>query len=292
MCYDPYNNKLIALGKKTVFVADPVAGKPNIQTLIQYPQGIAGMALLQNGVGRVAIICNDSSLQLLDYKNTGLSIRKNLDYQPHTLAISPDGKTLFIGGMKHSSTKGGEPVGVVEAVSFAQAGDILTLRALPIANLKPVYSLAIAPDGGRMAIGTAGGNIVLWDRRQEIPVADFQQHTRQSVVYQVLFDKTGRFLISAGADKKVLMRDTESEGSIPARLATTTGWCRWAYLTGGHVLSGGNEKGFWVSSLLAQSLNQLLVEAQTGPLSRKEWQMYMPEDVEYNHFTPDRDTQK
>lgn len=276
--YDRANNLILAAGAKTntVYVAAPTAAEPGLKVLARYPQSISDLLLIPN-TSQVAALCDDGNLYLLDSQNPGFLAKQTVGFRPNAMTLSPDHKKLIVGGTQDGKT------GILTEISFNNNG-FLSLKNIVLPDIAPIYSLALNPTGSQLALGLADGSVQLMNTATQKIEKELLQHEEKSIVYQVLYDKTGRFLISGGADHRVLLSDLQSEGSLPAVLATTEGWCRWVYLSpqGGFVAAGGNDKGIHIAATLSKSLGEIFDDnPQQMPLSKEDWNIYIPKDIPY-----------
>lgn len=69
-----------------------------------------------------------------------------------------------------------------------------------------VLAIALSPDGQRMAWGTAVGDIVLWNYREQIPIRRWKAHTRQ--INGVTFSPDGSLLVSAAENGEITLWDS------------------------------------------------------------------------------------
>jgi WD40 repeat protein len=109
-----------------------------------------------------------------------------------SLALSPDGRTLALGGRDGS-------IRLVDTSRGAVAG------TLPpeVEGDGPIMSLAFDPDGGTLAVGLPHGRIALWSvaaPRRPSPIVHLPGH--DSGVTSLAFDGDGRRL--ASSDDKVV----------------------------------------------------------------------------------------
>ncbi len=115
------------------------------------------------------------------------------------LAFAPDGTRLAVGWSDGR-------VEVVDAASGRTLGGWL-------AHQNQVYDVAFSPDGRLLATGAFNGGgmgndgfdsgLRLWDAASGRQIADLAYHDAQ--VDTVVFSADGRWLISAGADREVLL---------------------------------------------------------------------------------------
>ncbi len=146
----------------------------------------------------------------------------------HAIALTRDGKHVFSAGgdgtvaewtaadLKLVRRYRGA-VGAVRVVAvlrgdtqFVSAGDDRTIRvwdrksgavAASWDAPQPVFTLAVSPDGTRLATGDAAGGLRIWDIAARQEIVHFQAHTK--VVTSVAYTRDGRRVVSGGADGAV-----------------------------------------------------------------------------------------
>jgi WD40 repeat protein len=78
-----------------------------------------------------------------------------------------------------------------------------------------VTSLALSPDGARLAAGTWFGEIILWDAATLELVGMFRAH--DNTIRAVDFDRTGKWLASCSYDQSVRIADASPSGERRTR---------------------------------------------------------------------------
>jgi WD40 repeat protein len=117
--------------------------------------------------------------------------------QPVALAVSPDGRTVAVGGT-------GRTIGLWDLAGGAPVGAPFGLHPAAI------RSLSFSPDGGTLASGdTADGQVRLWDVAARAPVASLAGHI--AGLNEVAFGPDGRTVASAGEDGTVGVWDTDPD---------------------------------------------------------------------------------
>jgi formylglycine-generating enzyme required for sulfatase activity len=116
-------------------------------------------------------------------------------------------------------------------------------------------SVAVSPDGARLAIGTADGSVSLWDAarvgRLGLVPAELRHGDK---VLDLAFRPDGQQLASASADGTVKLWDVSGADPIPTNVATLCGHigavARVAYVPGGELLASAGADGsarlWWV----------------------------------------------
>jgi WD40 repeat protein len=197
------------------------------------------------------------------------------DFHVHSLAFSPDGKTLASGGgtrglclwefpsgkRLHSLEQSGR----FGLVAFAPDGKYLAYTAQGEVRVyrpstgkidqfftrQAVCSLAVSPDGKTVAAGEGGGGVRLWSVTPGKELRLLQG--REELVESVAYSPDGKFLASAGKDGGVCLWDPAS-GTLRRRIFPNgeggRGMLepRLAFAPGGKLLavaSSGGTMSFW-----------------------------------------------
>lgn len=142
----------------------------------------------------------------------------------HSLAFSPDGKLLLLGGEQ----------GMVE---FWQLRKRKKLRAC-VGHEARVFSVAYSPNGNLAASGSADKTIRVWDTAKGKEILSLTGHTDR--VRAVAFSPNGQFLASASFDKTVRLWELPS-GHERYRLSGHTNWVMsLAFSLNGEQLASGS----------------------------------------------------
>jgi WD40 repeat protein len=196
------------------------AGRPSRPRLIQAAP-IAGAAIAPDGRS-VAVSRYEGDVMIYSLRPGGGSriIQRGRGVSFFDLQFSRDGRSLLGAGTDGSvrvwSLHGsGRPVAVhvgrLPLASFTPTGSIVTvangvvrtwspggsqLRALRISHWDPDQAVAISPDGRRIAVGTAGGAVVVYDLLGDAPRV-IGRH-RQGGITAIAFGPNGETVASAG----------------------------------------------------------------------------------------------
>ncbi|MFZ4731447.1 MAG: WD40 repeat domain-containing serine/threonine protein kinase [Pirellulales bacterium] len=139
-----------------------------------------------------------------------------------SLAYGPDGTRL--------ASTGADRTLRLWDVSSEQPATVLTAAA-------PVVTAAIAPDGARIACGTAGGEVIAYDARSLERIHTIAAHS--GAVTALTFLADGRGLLSGGADGRVRIHEADG-GGLRADLPAHEGAVRDVrYLADGRCVSAG-----------------------------------------------------
>ena len=112
-----------------------------------------------------------------------------------TIAMSPDGRTMFIG----------LPQGTVEAWDVGPQKKRLTFSAHKLG----VTALAVSADGRYLATGSLDNSTALWDAATGQLLATFRSHNRP--VWALAFSPDGQTLAAGSCDKQIILN------SVPLR---------------------------------------------------------------------------
>jgi WD40 repeat protein len=129
-----------------------------------------------------------------------------------TTGISPDGRTLALGGDD----------GSVRLLDLA-SGRVRTLRGRHDAA---VSSEAFSPDGRTLATGGEDGTVILWDLKRGGVIESLEGHT--GAVWGSAFAPDGRTLYTASDDSSVIIWDVGGDRRLgrPFRTAIVQARCR------------------------------------------------------------------
>jgi WD40 repeat protein len=154
----------------------------------------------------------------------------SLGQQVFAIALSPDGKTLAIGG------------GYGESV--LQLWDVQgqKVKTSLKQHLKPVCSLAFSPDGSSLASGSFDQTAQLWDLSSCKPTFTLTGHKQN--VRSLAFSPDGKTLAAASRTSDVLLWETKSGKELGA-LKTGIGdnWRAVAFAPDGKGLATGDLRG-------------------------------------------------
>jgi WD40 repeat protein len=119
------------------------------------------------------------------------------------------------------------------------AGQLDTARAVIRGGDAAGRSMAISPDGRRLASGSDDGMLGLWDAPSGAPIARARGH--DAAAWQVLFGPGGRSLASAGHDGLVLIWDGETLDPIRALRGHSAAVLSVAFSPDGRLLASASE---------------------------------------------------
>ncbi|VFN01384.1 MAG: WD40 repeat [Candidatus Kentron sp. G] len=136
----------------------------------------------------------------------------------HAVAFTPDGRELIVGEQKPS----GNHPGAISRMDAATGA----LRWRREGAIDHFWSLALSPDGRRLALG--GGGIQLWDaeagkERAQVPHAHGEEYLVWSVAFAPLEDSAGLTLASGGSDNSVCLWMVKGNGepAVPPTMTET-----------------------------------------------------------------------
>jgi RNA polymerase sigma factor (sigma-70 family) len=109
----------------------------------------------------------------------------------HSVAFSPDGKSLVSGGGERGKW------GVVRIWDVATGKEVAVIKG----HSDVVVSVAVSPDGRRVATASRDGTVALWDLAQGRQLASMRGHT--GVAFCVAFSADAKRLASAGGEEFV-----------------------------------------------------------------------------------------
>jgi WD40 repeat protein len=125
------------------------------------------------------------------------------------LAISPDGKTLIVGGGSWDEVKRG----VVAAWDLATGKPRWSVTQ----NVAAVWGLAFSPDGQTLALACLDGTLRLYDPATGKENAVLRGHVERAL--GVVFTPNGKTLISSGHDNTIRRWDVASRRQTAQRAA-------------------------------------------------------------------------
>jgi len=173
----------------------------------------AGAPVFSRDGTRIAAPCDDG---LAVWQADGTEVARFGNLDAVAVAFSPDGRTLAV-----SSTRGGDVdrgrLSLV-SLSFSGAGARELWRS---GKGRLVWSLAFSQSGDRLAAGTLGGEVRLWDVAGGRQIGGpFKGHV--DGVQSVAFQPHGNLLASAGWDNTVRLWDLDRHLPVSVPLVEHT----------------------------------------------------------------------
>ncbi|GAB2848599.1 hypothetical protein GCM10027176_60100 [Actinoallomurus bryophytorum] len=234
------------------------------------------------------------------------------------VTLSPDGRLLAfqhglsigfwdVAGRRETGPRITVPGRLISAVAFspdgstvAVAGDDRAVRLFDVASRRRTGAplpgatdgagpddLAFSPDGRTLATTAANGTVRLWDVARHRPIgAALTGHT--DAVYAIAFSPDGTTLATGSADDTLRLWDLRTHRQIGPSLTGHTGAIeRVAYSPDGRtVATVGNDRTARLWNVALPADPAATVCADVGrPLSRAEWERYMP-DERYRRICP------
>lgn len=147
------------------------------------------------------------------------------DYQQSSVVFRPDGQTLVAVAWRYGEIRFLDP-GRGETLHLFRAGS-------------PVHAIALNPDGGRFALGTAGGTVDLWDSEALTRMSTLTGHSEP--VRSVAFSPDGRLLASASDDRTIRIWDAEHGRTLHELTDHTAGVRSVAFSPDGRLLASGSD---------------------------------------------------
>jgi WD40 repeat protein len=213
------NGRLLAVGggDQIIRLWDPATGR-KLDELRGHVGGISGLAFSPDGSmlasgasgnppntkGQTA---TDSTVRLWDVKTGKARTLPGPERWAQTVAFSPDGKTLAVGGS-------GTRIHLIDVATGKQK------HSHP-GHDGTIFRVALSPDGKTLASGGEDNLIHLWDLRTSREKARLEGH--QGHVAGLAFTPDGRELLSCGYDGMVRVWDWR-DGKETRRFAETGGW--------------------------------------------------------------------
>jgi WD40 repeat protein/uncharacterized caspase-like protein len=160
--------------------------------------GISSLAFSSDG--RHILSSDDKTLRLWN-ATTGALIRSFSGHSEnvHAVAISRDGSRLASGGSDHSVKIWDARTGQLVFTLVEQEPGNATIKGSMEHARRRVHSVAISPDGSRVASGSLDTTIKLWD----ISTGKLLRKSTPSSGMAATFSSDGNFIFTGGTDEKV-----------------------------------------------------------------------------------------
>ncbi len=145
-----------------------------------------------------------------------------------------------------------------------------------------VRSLAFSNDGSRLAAGTARGPILVW-QPPEAGAEPVRLPGHTGRVEAVRFHPRLSLLASGSADRSLRLWDVQRPEAQPIVL---DGHERWVWTVafspdGEHLFSGSSDRTVRLWTTVSEALAQEICETVERNLTPREWNEYLPGEVEY-----------
>jgi tetratricopeptide (TPR) repeat protein len=172
-----------------------------------------------------------------------------------SVAFSPDGKQVVVAGARSMTTP---ERGVMATVRDTQTG--ATLVELKAPQETP-ESMAVSPDGTRIALGYHNNLVTIWDAEKGTPLLDLKGHT--SEINSVAFSPDGKRIVTGSGDRTVRIWDART-GTTLAELKGHTGAVTSVSFSadGTRLLTAGGEVFVWDAPIPKPEVEGILDEEE------------------------------
>jgi WD40 repeat protein len=237
------NNQQVFLGDKdgNIVSWDIATGRQNLS--VATDQGaINGLALSRDG-RQLASCGSNGTVKVWDAANLKESrklvgLPNNSSNNGRSLAWSPDGRQLALGGIDGSSPTNRTPIGTVIIWNIATGKQGQTLRG----HSETVLSVSWSPDGHWLASGSKDKTIKIWNVSTGREERTLQGHSFP--VFSVAWSKNGHRLAS-GASGLVFGSGQGKTGEV--RIWETETWEQVFSLPWGTGLVNWSPQGYWLA---------------------------------------------
>jgi WD40 repeat protein len=167
------------------------------------------------GDGRHIITASDDKTIRIWDTRTGRTVRRVLgqigpgfEGKVYAIALSPDGRTLAVGGFMDTPGKGMS--GKIRLYDL-RSGKLLRLLK---GHENVIHDLAFSPDGSLLASGSSDRTVRVWEMRPSPPKLKMTLRGHKREVYGLSFTPDGRHLVSASYDRTARVWDLRTGETI------------------------------------------------------------------------------
>jgi WD40 repeat protein/tetratricopeptide (TPR) repeat protein len=195
---------------------------------------VTGEGEQANSRGTVKVWDAQTAKHLYDLTEEGPEFVFTAGLRGESVAFSPDGTRIVIGGFRDQNSAGAD----VKVVDARTGKTLVLLRA----NRGAVHCVAFSRDGTRIATGGSDGTVFVWDAQTGNP-RPFELKGHSGDVNSVDFSPDGTRVVSGSADKTVKVWDVRT-GTMLVELKGHTGAVMSVSFSrdGSRIVSGG--RGF------------------------------------------------
>jgi len=213
----------------TLRFVDMATGKDVARSVHEVPTN--DIAVSQDG-RRIATVANDHRMHLWDAQSGARLATLDLGglgFLVPSLCLSTDGKRVVTGSHY--------PDNKVRLWDWARAEPVAVMPG----HRNTVQSVALSPDGTRIASGSMDQTVRLWDGATGNLIATLRGHS--GWVYQVAFSPDGRRLLSASQDRSLRLWDAVTGDLLAVVRGHGNDVLRGAFSPDGRLLASGSQDG-------------------------------------------------